>query len=233
MDVYSCDGIAQPLVYAHSGERQQKVYDVSGNSVLSKTFSILGDSYSTFEGYTENGWYPHSGNNVTDASQTWWRLLSEETGMEMASNVSYSGSCICYDGYDDGTADQTDRAFIARMGKVADADYIFVFGGTNDSWVGVGLGDYKYTDWTETDKETFRPAMAYMLDYLSKAHPSSRIVFILNTGLSAGINESIQTVCNHYGVGLLKLSDIEKQEGHPSVNGMITIKNQIRSFLNL
>jgi beta-glucanase (GH16 family) len=201
--------------------------------VEQNTFSVLGDSYSTFEGYSEKTWYPNSKNNVTDVTQTWWHLFAEETGMEMVSNVSYSGSCICYDGYGEGTADQTDKAFISRIADVKSAEYIFVFGGTNDSWVGVGLGEYKYSDWTEKDKETFRPAMAFMMDYLTKTHPTSRIVFIMNTGLNSGISESVETICNHYGVDLLKLSNIEKQDGHPSINGMIAIKDQLCSMLNL
>ena len=239
MGVYSYCGSKMSLVYTFDGEQRNTAYDAFGNVVLepkntqSNTFSILGDSYSTFAGYTEHTWYPQSGNNVTDVTQTWWHLFAEETGMEMVSNVSYSGSCICYDGYNAGTTDQTSISFIGRMENVSSAEYIFIFGGTNDSWVGVGLGEFKYSDWTEKDKETFRPAMAFMLDYLTKAHPTSRIVFIMNTGLSAGISASIETICNHYDVDLLKLTNIEKQGGHPSINGMAAIKDQLCALLDL
>jgi hypothetical protein len=234
MNVYSYDGDFKSAAYAHSGSQLQTVYDAKGNPMQSKTFSVLGDSISTFRGYTENPWYPDANNNVKDVTQTWWHLLSKETGLAMASNISYSGSCICYNGIGEGTADQADRAFITRMPNLVSADYIFVFGGTNDSWMNVAeLGEYQYSDWTEADKEKFRPATAYMLDYLMNAHPESRIVFILNAGLRAEINTSIETVCKHYGVDLLKLSGIDTQNGHPSINGMIAIKNQIRSYLNL
>lgn len=234
MNVYSYDGNLKDTAYSHSGEQLQTVYDVNGTPVASKAFSVLGDSISTFSGYTQNPWYPDANNNVRDVTHTWWYLLSKETGMAIASNISYSGSCICYNGIGTGTADQADKAFITRMPDVVSADYIFVFGGTNDSWMNAcELGEYQYSDWTETDKEKFRPATAYMLDYLLKTHPTSRIVFILNTGLRTEINTSIETVCQHYGVDLLKLSGIETQNGHPDINGMIAIKNQIRSFLNL
>lgn len=236
MSVYSYDGQQKNVVYDRIGAAGLAAYDVLGKEVLqavNSTFSVLGDSYSTFEGYVENTWYPDSSNDVEDVSQTWWHLLAKETGMTLKTNESYSGSPICYDGYGDGTADATDKAFITRMENLEAADYLFIFGGTNDSWIGVELGEYKYADWTEADKETFRPAMAYMLDYLSKTYPTSRLIFILNTELTEDIGSSIETVCDYYGVELLKLSNIEKQGGHPSINGMIAIKDQIRSFLNL
>ena len=35
------------------------------------------------------------------------------------------------------------------------------------------------------------------------------------------------TVCSHYGIENLVLSNIDKESGHPNVNGMEQIKNQI------
>ena len=234
MNVYSCNGFEYTQAYNNSGESQMGVYDVKGSLIASaQTFSILGDSYSTFEGYVENTWYPSDNNDVVSVKQTWWYLFSKETGMEMKSNESYSGSPICYNGYGSGSADASNTAFISRMTKLENADYIFVFGATNDSSVGVELGEYQYSDWTETDKEKFRPAMAFMLDYMKKTYPTSKIVFILNTGLNSNINTSVETICEYYGVELLKLTNIEKQKGHPSIAGMIAIKNQLRSFLDL
>ena len=49
-----------------------------------RTFSILGDSYSTFKGYLtpENAaiWYPREqgDNDVVNVEETWWRLLASE-----------------------------------------------------------------------------------------------------------------------------------------------------------
>ena len=239
MSVYSYDGQQKALIYDYSGGVRVVAYDVVGNNILqttTHTFSILGDSYSTFNGYIDEDnktWYPNDNNDVKKVEQTWWHLLSKQTGMELKTNESRSGSTICYNGWGEGTADATNTAFIARMNKLETADYIFVFGGTNDSWIGVEIGEYKYADWTEADKETFRPALAYLLDSLVKAHPNSHIVFIMNTELNANIVASIETVCGHYNIDLLKLSNISKQGGHPDITGMIAIKDQLCDFLNL
>jgi hypothetical protein len=41
------------------------------------------------------------------------------------------------------------------------------------------------------------------------------------------INESVKTICEHYGVKLIELKDIDKKSGHPSVKGMQQIAEQI------
>ena len=52
---------------------------------------ILGDSYSTFDGYIPQGYAPYYGEweNPTDvraAEQTWWHLLVKETNSELCSD---------------------------------------------------------------------------------------------------------------------------------------------------
>lgn len=47
---------------------------------MAERISILGDSISTLNGFSNNiidsnypgNYYPHSGNNVTNFNQTWW-----------------------------------------------------------------------------------------------------------------------------------------------------------------
>ena len=41
------------------------------------------------------------------------------------------------------------------------------------------------------------------------------------------VNESMREVCKHYNVKLVELHDIEKQNGHPSINGMKSICEQL------
>jgi hypothetical protein len=57
-----------------------------------QTFSILGDSISTFAGFVpdENElFYPHEGVDVTQAEHTWWYLLQERTGLKLLMNERY------------------------------------------------------------------------------------------------------------------------------------------------
>ena len=72
-----------------------------------KTVSVLGDSYSTFEGYltpqTNAVWYFEKYNpkqtDVQDVSQTWWHQLIKKQGWQLMMNNSFSGATICNTGY--------------------------------------------------------------------------------------------------------------------------------------
>ena len=74
--------------------------------------------------------------------------------------------------------------------------------------------------------------MARMLEYMTKRYINTRIYFILNDGLREEVNSSVTTICQHYGVPCIRLHDIDKMSGHPSVKGMQQIAQQIEEFLN-
>ena len=69
---------------------------------LGKTL-IIGDSYSTFEGYIPNGydcWYDAQRRNIgeTDVEkveQTWWYPLFDGKQNVLLHNESYSGTTVC------------------------------------------------------------------------------------------------------------------------------------------
>ena len=196
------------------------------------SISILGDSYSTFEGYvtpsTNEMWYyeePGNRTDVDDVTQTWWWLVTKETGSKLCVNNSYSGSTIGYHGYDGN--DYSERSFLTRMDHLGNPDIILIFGATNDSWAGEAVGDYKYSAWKKGDFYTFRPAMAYLLDHVTKRYPNVKVYFLLNSELREEINESCKTICDHYNVPCIVLHDIHKINGHPSVKGMRAIADQV------
>ena len=206
---------------------------------LAQSVTIFGDSYSTFEGYitpaSNEPWYYQNGNkpqrtDVTDVTQTWWHQLITKQGWHLCMNNSYSGSTVSYSGYDG--ADYSLRSFLTRMTNLGCPDIIFVFAGTNDSWTGAPMGDYRYDDFAHADFFQFRPAMARMLEYMTKRYINTRIYFILNDGLREEVNSSVTTICQHYGVPCIRLHDIDKMSGHPSVKGMQQIAQQIEEFLN-
>lgn len=203
-----------------------------------RSISILGDSYSTFKGFVEPDtnalWYPQereTSNNVQHVEQTWWHILLSDHGLRLCKNNSFSGSTISTTGYQ--KEDYTSRAFITRMQNLGSPDIILIFGATNDSWAGSPIGDYKYEKWTKGDLKQFRPAMAYMLDYITKRYVNVDIHFILNSELKDSINESARTICSHYGVDIIELHDIDKQSGHPSIQGMKSIAKQVAERLGL
>lgn len=205
-----------------------------------RTIAILGDSYSTFDGYIPEGyacWYfsvPQGENDVTKVEETWWHQLCASKGYELLLNNSYSGSTVCNTGYDG--ADYKDRSFITRMkdcvsGEVM-PDMILIFGGTNDSWANSPIGEPKYSGWTEEDLYSFLPAYCHMLDYLTEEAPETIIINIINSELKDEITEGIISASEHYGTHSLLLKDVEKLWGHPSIKGMTSISEQLGAFID-
>ena len=198
--------------------------------------AILGDSYSTFAGHlspaTNFPWYSADlnsdiakNNDVHSVEQTWWHQFVTKMGYELVCNNSFSGSTICHTGYN--KEDYTDRSFITRLHHLGNPNIILIFGGTNDSWAGVPIGEYQYEGWTNADLYNFRPAFAYMLHNLRQLYPQAKIYNITNSELSEAVTVSADEICRHYNVPNLLLKDVEKQWGHPSVRGMEAICNQL------
>ena len=209
----------------------------------SKSISILGDSYSTFQGYlqpdTNAVWYWDNveamNTDVHHVRETWWYQFIKKNGYRLCVNNSFSGSTICYSGYKTvgpDFTDYSDRAFVTRLDKLGCPDIIFVFGGTNDSWAGSPIGEYKYSGWTREDLFSFRPAMACMLEKMIDHYPNVKIYFLLNDDLREEIDESVKVICSHYEVDLIELVDIHKINGHPSVKGMRQICEQIEAYIS-
>lgn len=104
-------------------------------SAQTKKVSILGDSYSTFQGIIPANYstfYPNNQNDVKEVEQTWWSLYIKAKGYELEKNDSWSGTTICGTGY--GRMDSSRSNFISRVDSLGNPDIIFVFGGTNDAW---------------------------------------------------------------------------------------------------
>lgn len=69
---------------------------------VKQTVAVLGDSYSTFEGFIPKGyatWYspttPPETTDVNKVEQTWWWQVIKEGGYKMGNINSYSGATIC------------------------------------------------------------------------------------------------------------------------------------------
>ncbi|MBO5060284.1 MAG: hypothetical protein J6C82_05155 [Clostridia bacterium] len=200
---------------------------------------ILGDSYSTFEGFIPNGYatyYTNAGREETDVSkveQTWWHQLLEDTESTLLKNCSYSGTTICNTGYDG--RDCTDISFIARFDKLIEENYFvenkvdtfFLFGGTNDSWADSPIGELMYSDWKKEDLFCVLPAFCYLLNQVNINLPNTKVICIVNTELKSEIAESFKLACKRYSIDFVQLNEIDKKCGHPTIKGMKQIKDQI------
>ena len=199
--------------------------------------SILGDSYSTFQGHitpeTNEAWYfptdPEEKTDVTAPEYTWWSIFLADSAYTLEQNNSYSGSTICNRGYN--RDDYSHRSFINRMTDLGNPDLILVFGATNDFWAGVALSPEEATQPEPHPMYTFRPAIDYLLQQLHALYPSAQVVFMLNDIIDGPVRQAVLEACDRRDVGCLQLADISKRMGHPDRAGMQAIAAQLADFL--
>lgn len=189
--------------------------------------SILGDSYSTFEGYvdpeTNACYYPRS--NVSSVEQMWWHLFISKHGLILEKNNSYSGSTICRREKAPGTS------YIERAENLGHPDLIFIFGGTNDSWQSLPLGDYQYENLEDKNLYQFKPAFSYLLRILKGLYPQSTIINLINPNIKAEYKTAMTEITQYYDVCNIVLGDFNQTNGHPTLNGMESIETQISKIV--
>ena len=207
-------------------------------------FSILGDSYSTFDGYVEpetnDIWTYYDRIGVTDKEQMWWAQVAAVKGWELERNNSFSGSLICNMNFNNYYAP---FSFLNRMDDLGDPEVLFVFGGTNDVWDGAPLGEFVYGPWTEEQLCMFRPAIACLFDGIKRRYPGTRLYFMLDMNLGEGYNvdsdlcrqylESVQQLAEYYGIRCIELHDIHKSWNHPDARGQNDIARQVLEVLGV
>lgn len=205
-----------------------------------KLIGIIGDSYSAYRDWISADyleWYSDDGNaqdnDVSDVKQMWWWKLCDETNRTLLRNSSFSGSTICNTG--ENGADSSATSFVTRVKKdfgvsktlEIKPEEIFVFGGTNDTWVNAPVGNVKYSNWDENDLKSVLPAFCYMVDYIKRYNPGAKIYNIVNDMLSEEIKGGMASACEFYGITNVILTNISKDNAHPNIYGMEQIKNQI------
>lgn len=201
---------------------------------------IIGDSYSTYGGYIPEGYYAYYSDAREDApvvkgvEKTWWHQLMAENNLSLILNDSYSGSTICNTVRENFSVE---TSFIRRIDRyIAEnfftenkIDTLFIFGGTNDSWINAPVGETKYADWTEDDLKCVLPAFCYLV---SRAKASAgKVICMVNTDLKPEITSGFIEACEKIDVECLVLKEIEKEKGHPTVLGMKQICDQVSDCL--
>ena len=207
---------------------------------MNERIFILGDSYSTYEGQIPEGYVAYYKKEterqakLRDYTYTWWYRYIKDTGSNLVRNSSYSGTTICYTGYEG--ADVINTSFITRLQRLIDAgffkenkvDTLFVFGGTNDSWANAPLGKMMYSGWTKKDLYSVLPAIGYLLNLLKENFVDTKLVCILNSDeYKSEIREGYIEALEHYGIDYIEVTDFDKLEGHPTEFGMEQIEKQI------
>ena len=206
---------------------------------------IFGDSYSTYEGYIPAGYAVYysgkrtSPPDVSDAKKTWWGRLMEKTGATLVQNNSWSGSTLCYTGWNGIDASHS-SSFIYRFEKLLKdgffkenkIDTLFVFGGTNDSWSNAPLGDNKTEGIEEKDLFCVLPAIAHFARRLKEELVDTRIVFLGNCDIKEDLTDAFKAAAERNMLDYVQLKGIDKVNGHPTELGMEQICDQIIKSLS-
>lgn len=176
-----CDDKGNVLVIFDNGHIKTKKFDsadIVGNTTLKgKTFSVLGDSISTFSGYigTSNPFYPN--NDVNSDGKTWWGKLKADSGL-IDYRINAIGACTI-SRHLTSQVPISDSSRFTQLLSEGDSgnvpNFIIVFGGINDWNSGAALGSY--TDDFSSPTTTFIPSVRYLMKQLQLTYPASTIFF--------------------------------------------------------
>lgn len=204
---------------------------------------VLGDSYSTYEGYVPEGhlcYYTindERNTGVKSVEETWWHRLMTATGSTLLHNDSYSGSTICFTGYE--KEDYTRISFCTRFENLYEqglfaehrVDTLLVFGGTNDNWCGAPVGELKFEGWTKEDMYSALPATGRLFTRIRELLPDTKVYAIINTDFKDELRDGIAEAARRCGATPIFLNEVDKIDGHPTAKGMAEIKDQLVAFM--
>ena len=147
-----------------------------------KWFSVLGDSVSTFEGYSipEDAAYydvTHKlSSGVLTVRDTWWGQVIGHFGGELLVNNSFSGSTVCRHPLYEIESYACSDSRTASLGREGiSPDVIMVYMGTNDWGCGTAVFDDGQLD-SALDRSTlFFSAYRLMLQKLKANYPNAEI----------------------------------------------------------
>lgn len=145
------------------------------------TFSILGDSISTYQGYNPVGYsafFPEYG-EVARVEDTWWQRVADDLELTLYANGSSSGATVTGDST--GTEDPRCGCNELRTNDLsgpegACPDRIVIFLGANDMLKSIPLGANDGTGSVdEGEVATFSDAYTLMLDKVQANYPLAEI----------------------------------------------------------
>ena len=227
MDVYTNTTVCEETV--HSDVINNALQDIEElkqqnveSSLKGKYISFLGDSITTWEGWSNIApgstsaavWYPKSQYGMTDVNQSYWKKLIDRTGAKLLVNNSWSGSRCANSGSGPVVSTTNDRCSQLHKtvdGVVVKPDYIVINIGTNDFDNNVLIGTWngrgeRFPDNPDTvAPTTFREAYSVMLHRLRKNYPLAKIyccTIPCGNVKSDGLNE-----INSEGVSLSEYND--------------------------
>ncbi len=172
---------AQDSAGADGGKDQGGSAQAGTVQLAGTTFSILGDSISTFQGFNPIGYYAFFPDNgeVADVQETWWQKVADDLELTLYANGSSSGATVAGDstGAEDPQCGCNELRTNDLSGpEGACPDRIVIFLGTNDMLKAVPMGDNDGTGLVEEGMvENFSDAYTLMLDKVQANYPLAEI----------------------------------------------------------
>ncbi|MBQ7623003.1 MAG: hypothetical protein IJS66_04625 [Bacteroidales bacterium] len=203
--------------------------------------SVIGDSISTFKGYigvseTSYTYRAHYPNNQSGTSSTyglthpyqtyWWKIAYNKLKKGMFdTNIAYSGSAVCDDGYPDS---DPYPCFCQRLEDYGcgNPDIILIHGGTND-WAHNSAGLYaqpgtKIKDATSAIPDAtltslynsraslditknFSAGFIKLLYLVQTMYPKAKVVVVIGDYMNEAVANTEVKICKKFGVKYVNL----------------------------
>ena len=220
----------------------------SSSAVSSKKrVSLLGDSITTYQGYTSypsNYEYPKPASypDFTSVTQTWWYQLiyNKMSNATLEVNSSYTGTQI----QDHASQGHPGYGFLQRYVDLGNPDIILINGGTNDISRDLPLGSLDFSIATE-DLDTYQFAQAYdkLIRLITARYPSATVLVVMGDRYFDGAKsngapaaEIVREICSHYSIPYAEVdyganrSTCRYEDGtnvHPTPDGMTAMANMV------
>jgi len=210
-------------IYVSSSEKK--------NEFVGKSFSIIGDSISTYQGIIPAGFscfYPYPTADVSDYNRTWWMMTINRLGGTLFLNNSYSGSCVAADS-SSSTYLKSRLNYCNVQGQFADVCLIFM--GANDAASSI------------VSEAKFKERYKIMLDNLVEMAPDMEIVLmtlpiskLYNAERQTSFNKIISDYAKEYNFRLIDIKNVDitndlVDSAHPKTSGMKILSDAIVDIL--
>ena len=175
---------------------------------VGKTYSVLGDSISTYTGYVPEGnaiYYTGSNCGVNNVNQTWWKQIEHKLGLILNKNNSWAGSKV--------TGNETSSATIraTQLDNGSHPDIIFLYMGINDFNSNVPIDTFKeaYTLTIKNILSKYKQSKLYTFTLL----PCQRNDIVVgepeynaNKCYLTEFNSAIREISDIYGVEVIDIA---------------------------
>ena len=206
-------------------------YEEGESNYTSKSYSIIGDSISTYFSYIPTGYayfYPYPTAEMNSFNLTWWMKTIRALGGSLFLNNSYSGSCV-------GAGVSSDSSNENRLSKLIiqkhTPDYIIIYMGSNDC-------ASRFT------VEHFKEAYKKMMQYIDTNCPDSTMLLmtlpksnLYSNDLRQVYNTAIRELAIEFNVPVIEAANLDLagycvDAAHPTIEGMERIKEELMKFFN-